>query len=259
MEEDPKPSPSHQVHVKEGKIAIANAVDRRLLIFDSRSGEATIVDHEAKRAYALGQEMLEDLAEDYLETQRKVLSEMERQVDELPANERAGLQRILEMLHKEIDAATSGAKTRKDLWTWTEIEVSVNGTKARKGRLNEGTTDEEQLWVATDDQELLTREERSQFSALDQFFQKLAETLPRGLREDLGDLRFLAPDGSLVLRREQREGDPPVSTRLEILQLDRKEVEAGWFSIPAGFEEAAVGEPSEREESGSETAVTAPK
>ena len=238
--------PTHQVHVSEGKVSIANTRNRRLLIYDTSSNRAVVVDHQAKQVIPLQRKEVEKMAEIYLETQRQVLADLERKIKDLPAKEQAALRSMMDVLHAGIEISVSETVSEGELAD-LERQEAVAGIEATVAEIRRGEeeTPVETVWVVDSSRGRWSPSDLETLRGLDRYFADLNRGLPAGLRKELGELRFLDRRGRLILKRESRQDTDESGALLEVRRLDLDPIEKGWFEIPADFADSTLLGPPE--------------
>ncbi len=222
--------PTHQIHLRDGRVSIANAADKRLLIFDAEARQAWVVDHREETVTELTREALEGLAATLVETQRQVLAEMEDKLRDLPREEREELRRVMDVLHRSTDP-DAGAPPEARRFEVTGKQSEMLGMTVSEARVFVGDQPWGTALLAGPGTAGLPEKERESVRAFGRFFDALAAGLPSSLRHRLGDLAILSPDGRLVTKLSREGGE----TILELLRLDREPVDPGWFTVPGDF------------------------
>lgn len=241
------PAPTHQVHVREGKLSIANAMDKRLLIFDASAGEARVVDHATRRVAVLDRLGLEKMAANLVETQRQVLADMENRLLNLPVEEREALRRVMDELHaaNEPDAVRApGPRSFEE----TGKSGDILGKPARETRIRDGARPVGTGWVLDPGTLGIGEGDEETLRAFGAYFAELVKGLPNALQAQLGQLGMLTTEGMILGRVVAAEDDEkPDDERaeaprilLELLKVDGGAVESGWFEAPEGFVESAL-------------------
>ncbi len=238
--------PSHQVHVKEGRVAVVNAFDKRVLVFDGADNSAVVVDHARKEVTGLSREALEKLVVSMVETRRQYLADLEKRLDELPKDEREKLRGVMDFLHltTEPRGSVMPAQLR---FEGTGDLVDRFGEPAERARVFR----EEQPWgtalLGDWAKYGISESDHAALMSVQAFFDEISRGMPSELRAQFGQVGLVAPDGRLLLeiRQDERliekngegegaaEGEEPF--RLEVMAMDGKPVESGWFEVPEDF------------------------
>ena len=226
---------THQVHVREGKVSVANAFDKRVLVFDPSSPPAIVVDHRAKEVIRLDRDSLARAAAALLETRREYLAGLEDRLRDASKEEREKLRPVLDVLHRANDpaAATLPEALRFEP---TGEEVVHLGKKVQVARVLEGEEqwgtarlgDRGTLEIEAPDYEALVRFQR--------YFESLTKGLPNDLRARFGQVGLVAPDGEILLAVKEGEGEEGEERfEMEVLAMDLLPVEEGWFAVPGNY------------------------
>ena len=230
--------PTHQVHVKTGKVSVANALDRKLLVFDAASDTAVVVDHARKEVTELSREALERLVASMVDTRKRYLAGLEERLDELSQKDQDRLREVMDWLHLSTEPRGSAAPAALEFQK-TGGQVEFQGKAGKKAVVRQDgepwgtavTADRETLGISEED-----------FSALREFQQWVDDTtrgLPGEVQAQFGEVQLVTPAGELLLRIQEKaasveSGDRPGLTQ-EVLRMDGEAVEDGWFAIPEDF------------------------
>lgn len=240
------PAPTHQVHVRDGKLSIANARDKRLLIFDASTGEARVVDHAARRVAVLDRSGVEKMAAELVETQRQVLADMENRLRNLPSDEREALRRVMDELHAASAPDAVRAPPQRSFEDTGKVG-KVLGKSARQSLIREGDRQVGTGWVLDPEALGIDEEDAKMLEAFEGFFEELTKGLTNALRAQWGQLGMLIPGGEILGRLVEpgaegarAGGDEAPRVLLELLKVDAGEIEPGWFEIPESFSETAL-------------------
>ncbi len=241
------PAPTHQVHVREGQLSIANARDKRLLIFDASAGEARVVDHATRRVAVLDRSGLEKMAANLVETQRQVLADMENRLRNLPVEEREALRRVMDELHAASEPDAVRAPEPRS-YEETGKTGEILGKPARETRIREGARPVGTGWVLNPGTLGIEEGDEETLRAFGAYFGELVKGLPNALQAQMGQLGMLTTEGMILGRvvaeedGEETNDEQAATPRvlLELLKVDGGAVESGWFESPEGFEESAL-------------------
>ncbi len=236
-----KTAPSHQVHIRGGKVSIANAVDKRLLVFDAKTGRATVVDHGARQRADLDAESVERLAMALEETQRKVLAAMEDKLRDLPKKERDEMRRAMDLLHAA-GAGDDSSKADRHRFVETGKAAVFRGMKVSGAEIQRGGKPWGKALLADREELGLSEEDHATLMAFQRFFDALTAALPGRMRQQFGGLNFVTAAGKMPVSLERKKSgaaatEDDVGADLELLRVDRTDVEDGWFRVPADYEE----------------------
>ena len=230
--------PTHQVHVKNGKVSVANALDKKLLVFDSASDSAVVVDHAKKEVTELSRDALERLVASMVDTRRRYLAGLEEKLDELSQKDQDRLSEVMDWLHLSTEPRGSAAPKSLDFQK-TGGQVEVLGKAGEKAVVIQSgepwgsavVADRETLGISDGD-----------FSALREFQQWVEDTtrgLPGEVQAQFGQVQLVTPTGDLLLQIQETvktaEGGETTGLNLEVLRMDGESVEDGWFAIPEDF------------------------
>ncbi|MCB1078847.1 MAG: hypothetical protein KDM64_13590 [Verrucomicrobiae bacterium] len=234
------PPPTHHIHLKDGRISIANAVDKRLLIFDSKTGRATVVDHRAKQVSDFDDDGIRRLTARIIETQRQVLAEIEGKLSKLPKEERDALRETVDMLH-EINQSPEKLNAPTYRYEGAGKSETLLGVKAEEATLLKGDKPVATALLATREASGIPESEFAALNGLQRRFDQLAKVLPPHLQSWLGAQGMLSVDGMLALRVLPMEDlEVGGGRRLELLRIDHEPIEEGWFSIPDSYEKISL-------------------
>lgn len=229
------PAPTHQVHVREGGVSIANAVDKRLLIFDAAAGLITVVDHGSRRKTSLDDDGIRRLAAKFAEAQQKTLAQIEEKLAKLPKEEREVLRETVDMLHA---VNVSPEKLAAPVYRYEDTGKKEEFLKipAAEATLFRGDQPESLALLATREASGLSESDHAALRGLQDHLERLTKVLPTYMRSWLGSQGMLSGDGRLALRIV-RGGDPANGggRRMELLRIDHEPLEAGWFAVPEDY------------------------
>jgi hypothetical protein len=230
------PTPTHQVMIRDGQVAIANAADKRLLIFDSKAGSAWVVDHDFKEKTPVTAEGLEKLAARLMESQQRALAEIEKKMSQMSKEDREGLRPTLDMLQA---AVASPEKLTAPAYRVEEVGHTEKflGIEAKGAWLLKGDAKIAQTLLASPEAAGLKEEDRAALVGLSGYLERLTKGLPAMVRASLGLSGLIAPDGRLVLKSVPEAAG---GSRMELLAIRSDAVEKGWFNAPADYAVVAM-------------------
>lgn len=230
-----RPQPTHQIHVQGSRVSIANAADKRLLIYDHGSRRATIVDHATKRRSDFDTDGVRRLAAQFLDSQRQMLDQIEKRMESLPKDERDKLRETVDMLQL---ANRNPEKLAAPVFRHEETgkKETFLGMEGVEAMLLRGDKPEALTLLATREVTKIGEEEFGALMGLQTHLESLARGLPADMQSWLGPQGMLSGDGRLALRI-LTDGDPALggSRRMELLRLDHGKVEKGWFEVPEDY------------------------
>ncbi|MCB1231446.1 MAG: hypothetical protein KDN19_14335 [Verrucomicrobiae bacterium] len=236
-------APSHQIHVKGGKVSVANAADKRLLVFDAAKESAMVVDHAAKQVTELNRDSVEFLTEGILEARRRFLSDLEDRLRSEPKEDRERLRDLMDRLHRATEE--QGFPSRFDLTfeltgkSESRLGVSAGIAEVSEGNIKWGTAalaDPEGLRISSEDLAAL--------KSFQNFFDELTKGLPGNLRAQFGEVLILSPEDQIFMSIEKSattaNGEVATTFQMNLLHFDHDEVEDGWFEAPADFQRMSL-------------------
>lgn len=225
------PAATHQVMIRDGKVAIANSADKRLLIFDSKADSAVVVDHDFKEKTTVTAEGLEKLAARLMESQQLALAEIEKKMSQMSKEDREGLRPTLEMLQA---ALATPEKLKAPSFRVEEVGHTEKflGIEARGAWLLKGDAKVAQTLLASGEAAGLKEEDRAALIGLSAYLERLTMGLPAMVRSSLGLGGLISPDGRLVLKSVPEAAG---GTRMELRSIRRDAVEKGWFNVPDDY------------------------
>ena len=234
-----KTQPSHQIHLKAGKVSIANANDKRLLVYDSATNTASVVDHGKKEVAELNRAAFEEMAAELIETQRLVLEEMEGKLRDLPKEKREELRRVMEVLHRSNDPDSAG-KAGELRFETTGKTGEWLGKKVKRANVYL----REKMWgtalIADGASIGLSAEDFSAALAFQRYFDSVTKGLPAAVGQLFGKSGIVTEDGQLIVKLDQeKSGDEPAES-IGLLRIDHEPVESGWFEVPSDFAKTSL-------------------
>ncbi|WP_088329047.1 hypothetical protein [Lacimicrobium sp. SS2-24] len=226
---------AQHLYVDQGKAAAVDSAGRTEFIYDANSGEMITLMHEEGRYMRLNEQQMQEMAGGISKMQQQAMAQMKEQMANLPPEQRVQMQQMMEQMMPSM--ASEQPKEAITL-TPSDRHEQIDGTDCQWIALKRGDNLISEACVADLGDTAIAPDD---YKTLAGFFKKMSDFTAQ-MSGDVDDAmlnQHLFANNKVPLQiREFKD------TGIQVISLafERKQPEAGMFSIPKDYQQEAMPE-----------------